>query len=150
MSKGSHTWKEIITQPDTWRKTLDAFTTSRPALARFLDGADFDHILVVGCGSTHYLAQTAAATLAYCAGIPARAVPASELWLFPQTYLADRTLLLAVSRSGATTETLWALERFRKASIGSVVAITCYPESALAQQADLALLAPDAQEQSVA
>lgn len=150
MTKGLNTWKEIISQPETWRKTLEAFTASRPALANFLDGADFDRIVAVGCGSTHYLAQIAATTLAHWTSIPARAVPASELWLFPRASLAGRTLLLAISRSGTTTETLWALEQFRKTNNGPVVAITCYPESALARQADFVLLAPEAQEQSVA
>lgn len=150
MTAGSSTWMEIISQPDTWRKTLEAFTASRSALARFLGGSAFDHVLVVGCGSTHYLAQAAAATLAHCAGIPARAAPASELWLFPHTWLVGKTLLLAVSRSGTTTETLRALARFREVGGGPVAAITCYPESPLAQQADFALVAPDGQEQSVA
>jgi glucosamine--fructose-6-phosphate aminotransferase (isomerizing) len=59
-------------------------------------------------------------------------------------------LLVAVSRSGTTTETLWALERFRETKDGPVLAITCNPESTLAQGANFTLAAPDAQEQSVA
>ncbi|MCX7680791.1 MAG: SIS domain-containing protein [Anaerolineae bacterium] len=150
MHRGSHTWHEITTQPDAWRRTLEGFVQCRPALAQFLKEATFDRILVVGCGSTYYLAQAAAATLAHCAGIPARAAPASELWIFPRTWLVGKTLLVAISRSGTTTETLRALEQFRKRGNGSVLAITCYPESTLAQQADFALTAPDAQEQSIA
>jgi glucosamine--fructose-6-phosphate aminotransferase (isomerizing) len=150
MTNGAHTWQEITSQPEAWQGTLRTFAMSRPALARFLGDADFDRILVIGCGSTYYLSQAAVATLTHCTGIPARAAPASELWLFPETSIAGKTLLLAVSRSGTTTETLRALERFREVSDGPVVAITCYPESALAQQADFVLLAPDAQEQSVA
>jgi len=99
---------------------------------------------------THYLAQTAAATLAACTGIPSRAFPSSEVLLFPKTVPTGRTLLLAVSRSGTTTETLWVLERFRKAKAGLILVVTCYAESSLAQQADFALVAPDAQEHSIA
>lgn len=150
MTESAHTWQEITGQPEAWRGTLRAFTASRPALARFLEAADFDRILAVGCGSTHYLSHAAAAVLAHCAGVPTRAAPASELWLFPETCLAGKTLLLTVSRSGTTTETLRALERFREVGNGPVVAITCYPESALAQQADFTLAAPDAQEHSIA
>lgn len=61
-----------------------------------------------------------------------------------------RALLLALSRSGTTTETLRAVERFRETSNEPVLAVTCYPESPLARQADFALVAPDGQEQSVA
>jgi glucosamine--fructose-6-phosphate aminotransferase (isomerizing) len=150
MTKDSHTWREILSQPQTWRATLDTFDADQTKLERFLEQTDLDQILVIGCGSTHYLAQAAAATLTHCTGIPARAVPSSELWLFPDIVPTDRTLLLAVSRSGTTTETLRALERFREISGGPAITITCYPESPLAQQADLVMAAPDAQEQSIA
>ncbi len=148
--EGSYTWQEILSQPQVWRATLEIFATGRAALEGFLAQVDFDRIIVVGCGSTHYLAQTAAVTLMHRAGVPARGLPASELWLFPAAVRSGRPLLLAVSRSGSTTETLRALERFREANGGPVLAVTCYPESPLARQADFVLLAPDAQEHSIA
>jgi len=150
MTKGEDTWQEIFSQPKVWKATLETSAADRAALEGFLDQSGFDHVLVVGCGSTHYLAQSAAATIAHRAGIPAHALPASELWLFPAAFALDRTLLLAVSRSGTTTETLWALDRFRELGGGPVLAVTCYPESPLAQRADFVLVAPDAQEHSVA
>jgi glucosamine--fructose-6-phosphate aminotransferase (isomerizing) len=150
MTKDSYTWKEINSQPQAWRATLETLATGRAALDGFLGRVSFDQILVVGCGSTHYLSQVAAATLAHCTGISARAFPSSELWLFPDLVPTGRTLLLAVSRSGMTTETLWALERFRETSGGPVLAVTCYPQSPLARRSDFALVAPDAQEQSIA
>jgi glucosamine--fructose-6-phosphate aminotransferase (isomerizing) len=150
MGNDSYTWREITSQPRVWRSTLDAFDAQHAALSEFLARASFDQIVVFGCGSTHYLAQAAAATLARHTGISARPLPSSELLLFPDTVPAGKTLMLAVSRSGKTTETLWALEQFRQARDGKVVAVTCHPESALAQQADYVLAAPDAQERSVA
>lgn len=150
MTSKSYTWQEILSQPQTWQATLDAFAASRAALEGFLSQADIDQILVVGCGSTHYLAQAAATILTQRAGIPARGVPASEAWLFPSAMPTAKTLLVAVSRSGTTTETLRALGRFRQVNGGSVLAITCYPESTLAQLADFVLAAPAAQERSVA
>jgi glucosamine--fructose-6-phosphate aminotransferase (isomerizing) len=148
--KDTHTWREIISQPQTWRATLEAFVADQTMLKGFFNRVDFARILVIGCGSTHYLAQVAAAALTHYAGIPARAFPSSELWLFPSTVPTDRALLLAVSRSGTTTETLRAVERFREISGGPVLTVTCYPESPLAQQADFMLAASDAQEQSIA
>jgi len=148
--RGQHTWTEITGQPEAWRATLGAFTADRAALEDFLSQADFAQILVVGCGSTHYLAQTAAAVLTRRTRIPAHALPSSELWLFSGTISPDRTLLLTVSRSGTTTETLRALECFRETHGGSVLAVTCYPASSLAQQADFALVTPGGQEQSIA
>ncbi|MBC7250978.1 MAG: SIS domain-containing protein [Anaerolineae bacterium] len=150
MTQGSHTWQEIISQPETWRATLEDFAATQAALDHFLAQADFDHILVTGCGSTHYLAQTTAVTLAHHTGIPVHAFPSSELWLFPGMIPRAKALLLLISRSGMTTETLWALERFRKVNGGPTLTVTCYPDSPLARRADWALTAPAAQEQSVA
>ena len=150
MTLKSYTWQEILSQPQTWHATLDAFAARCTALEEFLSQAGFDQILLVGCGSTHYLAQAAAMILSQRAGIPARGVPASELWLFPNIVPADLTLLVAVSRSGMTTETLWALDRFRQINEGPVLAITCCPESSLAKLADFVLATPAAQERSVA
>lgn len=150
MTRGSHTWEEITTQPQAWRATLDRFAADQAGLEGFLGAVDYDQVLVIGCGSTHYLALTAAATLRQRAGVRAHALPASELWLFPGSISPGRTLLLAVSRSGATTETVRAIERFQEAGAGPVLAVTCYPQSPLARGADFALVAPEAQEESVA
>ena len=150
MTTDTHTRREIVSQPEVWQATLGEFAVRQAALRAFLERAAFDHILVTGCGSTHYLSLTVAAILRHLVRTPARALPASELWLFPAAMPTQRTLLLAVSRSGTTTETLRAVERFRVAGNGPVVAVTCYPESTLAMQADFVLTAPDAQEESVA
>jgi glucosamine--fructose-6-phosphate aminotransferase (isomerizing) len=150
MSTDGHTWQEILSQSQTWQSTLDGFAAGRTALEAFLEQADFDQVAVVGCGSTHYLAQCAASTLTHWTGTPARAFPSSEVWLFPNAIPRGRWLLLAVSRSGTTTETLRAQEQFREAVGGPVLTITCDPESPLAQEADFTLATPHAQEQSIA
>jgi glucosamine--fructose-6-phosphate aminotransferase (isomerizing) len=150
MGQESYTWQEIVSQPQVWHSTLEAFDAQRATLKEFLDGTIYDQVAVFGCGSTHYLSQAAAATLGHRTGVLARPFPSSELMLFPDALPAGETLLLAVSRSGKTTETLWALDGFRKARGGACLAVTCHPESLLAQQADYVLAAPDAQERSVA
>ena len=150
MAKTTHTWQEIVSQPKVWQATLASFDAVRPVLERFLQRSAFERILVVGCGSTYYLAQAAATSLARRAGFPAQDCPSSELWLFPGVVPARPTLLVAVSRSGTTTETLFALETFRRNKRGPALAVTCDPESRLAQAADLTLAAVAAQERSVA
>jgi glucosamine--fructose-6-phosphate aminotransferase (isomerizing) len=145
----THTWHEIVSQPQAWRGTLAAFAEHRDDLTGFLQQSSFDRIVVTGCGSTHYLAMAAAASMAGRAEAVAAALPASEIWLSTDELWSRRTLLVAVSRSGSTTETLRAVGRFRTSG-GAVLAVTCYPNSPLAAQADFVLAAPDAQEQSVA
>lgn len=143
----SHTEKEILSQPEVWQQTLDVLDplTFPSAFEGVRD------VLVVGCGSTHYLALTAAALLRD-SGRRAWALPASELLpqAAPQVVDPRDTLLLAISRSGTTTETLRAVEHFRHIGGGRVAAITCYPESTLALASDVVWAAPAAAEQSVA
>jgi len=143
----SHTEREILSQPDVWQEVLG--TLDVDSLRRADEG--ITDIVVTGCGSTHYLAMTTAALLRDV-GRRAWALPASELLPQARPQLVDpkRTLLLAISRSGTTTETLRAVEHFRSIGGGRVAAITCYPQSSLAEVADVVWAAPAAAEESVA
>jgi glucosamine--fructose-6-phosphate aminotransferase (isomerizing) len=150
-SRGQHTLSEIITQPDAWEEALRAGANAAGGLRDLWKRIDGRSVLFTGCGSTYYLSLSAAA-LARRKKLPARALPASELWLgadMPPHSLAN-TVLAAVSRSGETSETLRAVDAFRKAGGAAVVAVTCYPERALAGMADLVISLPAAQEVSVA
>ncbi|MGQ9686865.1 MAG: SIS domain-containing protein, partial [Thiobacillaceae bacterium] len=85
-------------------------------------------------------------------GLAARAAPASEVWLFPEMLAADisDTLLVAVSRSGSTTETMRAVESYRRAGGKAAVTVGCYPDEALPRVCDLTVAVPKGQEVSVA
>ena len=149
----SGTEREILSQPQVWQQVLDAIDP-RPLselLHRQVGGSDITDIVVTGCGSTHYLALTVAALLRD-AGQRAIALPASELLeqAGPRLVKPATTLLLAISRSGTTTETVRAVDHFRAIGGGHVAAITCYPDSTLAQQADISWAAVAAQEEQVA
>jgi len=60
------------------------------------------------------------------------------------------TLLVAISRSGTTTETITAVKQFREKQRGPVIVITNYSNTPLAALGDLAIVIPEGQEQSVA
>jgi len=150
MAEGLSTWQEILSQPQTWQSTLDSFSDRKNSFDKFLDRAVFDHVLAIGCGSTHYLSQIAKGLITQYTDILAHASPASELWFYPNKCASSRTMLVAISRSGTTTETIKAMESFQETSGGMVLAITCCPESPLAQGADFVLASPDAHEESIA
>ena len=140
-----HTFHEIQSQPTAWQAALD-----RTLAASLPRAENYDHVLFSGCGSTYYLSLAAAALYQTLTGRPARATPGGELLLNPQTTLSDgRTLLVAVSRSGTTTETVKAVDRFKAQQRGDVVVITNY-ETDLAEMADEAIVIPEGQEESVA
>lgn len=146
------TWSEIQSQPEVWQASLDDLIGQRAAIQAFMRDAAADEIVVTGCGSTYYLALAAAAALREIAGLSAIGLPASELWLSPQLAFpgARRTLVIAVSRSGETTETIRAVEAFREVGRGAVLTLVCSGTSRLARLGDLNLVFDAAQEQSIA
>jgi glucosamine--fructose-6-phosphate aminotransferase (isomerizing) len=71
--------------------------------------------------------------------------------LFPDTILpaTGKTLLLVLSRSGKTTETVQAVQLF-KARLGTaILSVSCYPNTPLLAESSLSLVATEGQEQSV-
>ena len=152
MSYETHTWREIQSQPQVWPRVLDSMQEQSAALRAFFDDGRFEALVVTGCGSTYYLALAAATVLQTLTGLPTRGAPASELWLDGDAVFArdQRTLLIAVSRSGETTETQRAVAAFRARGAGAVLTLSCYPGRPLSLMGDFNLLFPAAQEESVA
>jgi glutamine---fructose-6-phosphate transaminase (isomerizing) len=143
------TYREIKTQDEAWVQALE-----RIQAAKLPGAADYDQVLFTGCGSTYYLSLAAAALYQELTGQAARAVPGSELLLNAQTVLASlqpgrKALLVAVSRSGTTTETVRAVQKFKRDRRGDVIVISNYNE-VLSRQADVRIEIPAGQEQSVA
>jgi glutamine---fructose-6-phosphate transaminase (isomerizing) len=149
---GIHTYTEIMSQPTVWESTLAAFKDQIPDVNTLWQHTRPQRVLFTGCGSTYYLSIVAANLFQALTGIPAQARPASELVLFPDLVYAARedTLLIAISRSGTTTETLDALALFKSRTGGRAITITCYGDSPLSTGSDARLVAGAAQEQSVA
>jgi len=148
---GYFTRQEIFSQPEAWACALDVFDLNRKDIQQLDPAARFGQILFTGCGSTYYLALAAASLTQELTGLSCRAFPASELWLCPKTaYLSKSSLLVAVSRSGETTETLRACEAFLADKRGELVTLSCYGDMPLGRLGALNLVLPSGQEQSVA
>ena len=140
-----HTYKEIKSQTQAWAQALDIVNAS--SLAKV---GDYDQVIFTGCGSTYYLSLSAAALYQELTGYAARAVPGGELLLNSQTVLTNqKTLLVAISRSGTTTETVKAVEKFKTEKRGDVVVISNYDE-VLSRMANMNIVIDKGQEESVA
>ena len=151
-SAGEHTYAEITSQPQCWAKTYELMTKLQGEARAFWQSRPWSQVVCTGCGSPYYLSLAAAALFQQLTGQPARAIPASELWLHPQSsYPAQGdVLLVAVSRSGETTEILNATRAFRDSRRGQVVTIICEENTSLASMGDLNIGLPWAREKSVA
>lgn len=150
-NRDSHTFREIVSQPVVWNVAIRIIEEEAARVAAAWSVLQPRSVLFSGCGSTYYLSQSGAAVFQSLTGTTARAAAGSELLLFPELVLGDaeHTLLIAVSRSGTTTETLQAIERFRHLGGRAVWGITCSADSDLVNSVDMALVAPEAGEQSI-
>jgi len=149
--KEMFTYREIMSQPEAWAAALDVLNAQKQAVLDLVKNGHFDTVVFTGCGSTYYLSLAAAPLFQQLTGMPTRGLPASEIWLYPGTLLkSQRILLVAVSRSGETTETLRACEAFKAGGYGKIVTLSCYPEMPLASMGDVNLVLTSGQEDSVA
>jgi glucosamine--fructose-6-phosphate aminotransferase (isomerizing) len=151
-TQGNYTREDILTQTEAWAEAIQHLQQQEEAIKRITQEDAFEEVIFTGCGSTYYLSLAAAALLRELTGKPASGLPASELWLSHQNhYLAGKkTLLIAVSRSGETSETLQAIEVFRASKRGRLITVVCNPGSPMTMLGDLNLVFPSAMEISVA
>src|SRR5512134_2023477 len=103
------TYREIKSQTEAWAQAVDVASAIKLPAA-----VEYDQVIFTGCGSTYYLSLAAAALYQELTGCAARAIPGGELLLNSSSVLTnEKTLLVAISRSGTTTETVKAVEKFR-------------------------------------
>ena len=146
---GQHTLREIFSQPQCWSACLAQLAASAelraaPQLAR--PGAEW---IFVGCGTSYYLAQAAASSFNYLK-LPARALPASDLLMYPSlTLQAGRDYIpVVISRSGRTSEAVRAAQVLEKDHNLRTIAITCAEGQPLEPACSVTLKLLEADEQS--
>jgi glutamine---fructose-6-phosphate transaminase (isomerizing) len=130
----SRPWKEN-TMNATEQTILEQFSYWQQALELDLQAAQLEPgpIVVIGCGTSYYLAQSIAAALNQNPNHNALAVPSGEWHLRRRSYISDtKVQVLALSRSGITTETIAAASASLEAG-ERVIGISCEPNSELAK-----------------
>lgn len=128
--------RELATQPACWRQAAAMSIAARGVLP-----ADGERVAVAGCGTSLYMARAFAAAREERGKGETDAFPASE---FPVGRRYDR--MIAISRSGTTTEIVHLLER-----VGSMhrTLITADGESPAVDLADASIALDFANERSV-
>jgi glucosamine--fructose-6-phosphate aminotransferase (isomerizing) len=124
---------EILSQPVVWQAALAELRQSVQIAAILEQTKTRTEWLFLGCGSSFYLAEAAAASWTLLTGQRARALPASELLLFSDLACAKDSGLQAViiSRSGSTSEAVRAATLLSRELLVPTLGITCTAGSAL-------------------
>jgi glucosamine--fructose-6-phosphate aminotransferase (isomerizing) len=134
--------KEIFEQPQALANTLEIVGGSKsiqPGMfgaeaAQLL--ADVDHILILACGTSAHSGMTARYWLEAVAGIPCTVEIASE-YRYRTSVANPRQLVVAISQSGETADTLAALRHAKSLGQMKTLAICNVPESAIVRESAL-------------
>jgi glucosamine--fructose-6-phosphate aminotransferase (isomerizing) len=134
--------KEIFEQPVAIANTLDAVTSISPEL--FGDGAyrifkEVDNVLILACGTSYYSGSTAKYWLESIARIPTSVEIASE-YRYRDSVPNPRTLVVTISQSGETADTIAALKHARSLGMKNTLTICNVSTSAMVRECELAYI----------
>ena len=134
--------KEIFEQPRALGDTLEGVESITPEL--FGDGAysvfkDIDRVLILACGTSFYSGSTARYWLEAIAGIPTTVEVASE-YRYRDSVPDPRTLVVTISQSGETADTLAALKHARSLGMQHTLTICNVATSAMVRECKLAYI----------
>lgn len=137
--------KEIFEQPQALANTLESVCNSQ-SLVPGIFGAEansifpqIESILILACGTSNHAGQVAKYWLEEIAGIPCSVEIASE-YRYRVSVANPKTLVVTISQSGETADTLAALNHAKANGQEFTLAICNVPESAIIRQSKLRLL----------
>lgn len=133
--------KEIHDQPKAYRDTLGSrcrLDADKLVELKELTWTDemirsFDRIHLVACGTAYHAALVGAASLEKLLRLPAEACVASE-YRYKDPIVNERTLVIAVSQSGETADTLAAVQEAKQKG-AHTLAVTNVVGSSLSREA---------------
>lgn len=137
--------KEIHEQPRAIADTLEsAVTCSSVAAAIFGPGAEailngVTGVRILACGTSYHAAKVAEYWIESLAGLPCRAEIASE-YRYRDSVADPNTLIVTISQSGETRDTIDALTHALEQGHRHSLAICNVPESALVRGSELKFL----------
>ncbi len=133
--------KEIHEQPDVIRNILigKLHTSDSPIVLNEVKLTKehlrkLNRIQIIACGTSLHAAMVGKYIIEAFCGIPVDVEPSSE-YIYRKTVTNEHTLVIGVSQSGETADTLTAIKQ-AKAKGSHVLIITNRPDSAMAREAD--------------
>ena len=134
--------KEIFEQPEALANTLEIVGGSKSIQPGIFGAdaanlmADVDSILILACGTSSHSGFTARYWLERIAGVPCNVEIASE-YRYRTSVPNPRQLIVAISQSGETADTLAALRHAKSLGQTKTLAICNVPESAIVRECAL-------------
>ena len=137
--------KEIFEQPGAIANTLE-MVANAASLSAGLFGAESEdifartkQILILACGTSYHSGCVAKYWIESLAGLPVSVEIASE-YRYRDSVALPNTLVITISQSGETADTIAALQHAKSMGLRDTLAICNVPESALIRHSKLRFL----------
>ncbi len=137
--------KEIFEQPNAVAETLEGRISNGRVLEEAFGvnaGAIFDDIQgvhIIACGTSFHSGLIGKYWLESIAGIPCSVEVASE-FRYRQPVVRNNSLIVSISQSGETADTLAGLRESKRLGFGRSLAICNVAESSLVRESDLIMM----------
>nr|AOE07439.1 glucosamine-fructose-6-phosphate aminotransferase [isomerizing] [uncultured bacterium] len=137
--------KEIYEQPQAIRNTLDGRIGGEDVLENIFGEssskllAEVKRIQIVAAGTSLHAGRVAANWFSAISQVPTQIDFASE-YTYKNPYIDENTLLVTISQSGETADTLTSLRHAKNQSYLSSLTICNVPTSSIARESDFLLL----------
>ncbi|KZN40313.1 glutamine--fructose-6-phosphate transaminase (isomerizing) [Pseudoalteromonas luteoviolacea] len=137
--------KEIYEQPLAVRNTLEGrLENDKVAIDAFGDSAnqifkDVKHVQIIACGTSYHSGMVARYWLEQFAGVSCNVEIASE-FRYRESFVHENSLLVTISQSGETADTLAALRLAKEQGYMASMTICNVPGSSLVRESDLAFM----------
>jgi glucosamine--fructose-6-phosphate aminotransferase (isomerizing) len=137
--------KEIFEQPTVIQQTLQGRLGKESVLEECFGTeakAIFDqvkHVQILACGTSYHSGLVAKYWMEALANLPCSVEIASE-FRYRKVFVAEGTLVITISQSGETADTLAALQKAKQSGILASLAICNVPNSALVRESSLSLM----------
>ena len=137
--------KEIFEQPAAVAATLEGVANGSAVLPNVFGAAaesvfaQVDSCLVLACGTSFHAGMVARYWLETLAGVPCNVEIASE-YRYRESVPNPRSLVVVISQSGETADTIAALQHAKRLGHRHALAICNVPESALVRSCELKFL----------
>ncbi|MCE9688109.1 glutamine--fructose-6-phosphate transaminase (isomerizing) [Shewanella sp. AS16] len=137
--------KEIYEQPLALTRTIEGRIANRQVLdTAFGDNAaeflkDIKHVQIIACGTSYHAGMAARYWLEDWAGVSCNVEIASE-FRYRKSHLFPNSLLVTISQSGETADTLAAMRLAKEMGYKATLTICNAPGSSLVRESDMAYM----------
>ncbi|MCA6063910.1 glutamine--fructose-6-phosphate transaminase (isomerizing) [Thalassolituus marinus] len=132
--------KEIYEQPQAIANTLEGrLFNGQLNLEALGDLSDIEQVQIIACGTSYHAGMTARYWIEELAGVACNIEIASE-FRYRKSVVRPNSLLVTISQSGETADTLAALRLAKELGFARSLTICNVPGSSLVRESDMALM----------